>query len=103
MNAWQYASYGLEASNDTALMIDRRAQVRSAPTSDIPSVWVDGDRRVPVEILDESEGGIAVLLPDVPFEFGPYVFMDINDTRRKATIVYLSEVAEGFRVGLQWA
>lgn len=91
-----------QENEDGSLLIDRRSCARTAPVEGT-YVWVAGDVRVNVEMLDESEAGIGVLLPShTSFAFGPDVQVDYMGSRRVASVVHLTKIENGFRLGLQW-
>lgn len=84
------------------LIVERRQHDRAVPAEGT-HVWVKGDIRVCVQMLDESESGIGVLLPlDTSFAFGPEVHVYYLGAHRVATVVHLTRVATGFRLGLAW-
>ena len=102
MSVWLPELAAFESDQDL-LTIDRRQYVRSAPVMDGTQVWLDGDRRVKVELLDESDDGIGVLLPEeVSFALGPLVMVDHDGKRRSATVAHLTQTSDGMRLGLQW-
>ena len=70
----------------------------------IDFLWIDEDRRIQVEVVDESPNGIGVVIPaDVSFEFGPQVFIDYRLERRSASIAHLTRCDNGsYRLGLKW-
>ena len=91
-----------QQNEDASLLIDRRAFVRKTPVEGT-YVWVDGDVRVNVELLDESATGIGVLLPsETSFAFGPDVQVDYMGSRRTATVMHLTRIDNGYRLGLRW-
>ena len=64
------------------LLVERRRHGRAVPI-DGTHVWVTGDIRVCVDVLDESESGIGILLPpDTSFAFGPEVHVDYLGAHR---------------------
>lgn len=83
--------------------LDRRIDDRRPPDVQPTYVWVSIDQRFQAEVVDESDGGIGVILPvSDPFVIGFQVRVEFAGGRRTARIVYLEELDEGCRMGLAW-
>ena len=90
------------ADQQGALLVERRTFERNA-TPEGTYIWLDINARECVEVLDESPDGIGVRLPeDTSFVFRGEVHVDFEGTRRMATVVHLTEIEAGYRLGLQW-
>lgn len=102
MNPW---STNPEFDNgETALLNDRRRNERTAPLKEGTHLWLDGNRRMRVEVIDESDAGIGILIPDMSFAIGPRVELDFDQQRRTASVAYLNRQEDGnYRLGLEWA
>lgn len=100
-----YFDTATDFDTDNELMTcDRRRSVRTAPVIDGTGLWIEEDRRIQVEVVDESPNGIGVVIPaDVSFEFGPKIFIDYDLERRSASIAHLTQLEDGsYRLGLTW-
>ena len=96
-NDWQE-----ETEKQGTLLIERRAYERTSPPEGT-YIWLDVNAREAVEVLDQSPDGIGVRLPeDTSFAFKGDVHIDYEGTRRIATVVHLTQIEDGFRLGLQW-
>lgn len=84
--------------------VDRRRTVRSAPVVDGTALWIEEDSQIQVEVIDESPGGLGVVVPaDTSFEFKSVVYIDYQQERRSAKIAHLTRRDDGsFRLGLTW-
>ena len=83
---------------------DRRRNVRTAPVDDGTALWIEADRRVQVEVVDESAEGIGLIIPaDTSFDIGPVVHVDYRGTRRSGTVAHLTSLDDDrYRLGLNW-
>lgn len=91
-------SVGLENS----VVDDRRKDERRPPELDPTYLWISMDKRIRARLVDESEGGIGLLVP-IAFEVGFRVRVDHRLGRRMAKVAHVSEVENGcYRLGLHW-
>ena len=85
--------------------IDRRKWQRTAPSFQPAYIWVSTKKRLRAEVLDESEGGLGLLLTtDEPLEVGFQVRVETSSGRRTARIMFAERVEDSdkVRVGLAW-
>lgn len=89
--------------DDTPLSLcERRDQTRKAPTTDKTCLWVKG-HAVPAEVIDVSDAGIGMVIPDRPFAIGPRVEVDYDGQRRTGVVAYLNRRNDGeYRLGIEW-
>lgn len=86
-----------------SLIADRRIRERTPALQDGTHVWLTGSKRVAVEVVDESAGGIGIVIPDASFNLGPRVDVEYQGQRRPAIVVYLKKNEDGqYRLGLEW-
>jgi hypothetical protein len=82
---------------------DRRRRERTPPQQQGTHIWVKGNRRVCVEVVDESEDGIGLIIPDMSFNLGPHIDVEYGGRRRTAVVAYLNKQDDGrYRLGLEW-
>ena len=97
---------GLNATSwgQSSLLIDRRSSPRVQPSEEGTHLWLENDVRVAVEVVDVSEDGIGIMLPDMSFAVGPTLTVDYEGERREATVAWLQRagVGDAFRMGLEW-
>ena len=100
------ASYSSDPSleDQTSLLLeDRRRRERMPALEEGTHIWLTGSRRVPVELIDESAGGIGIVIPEASFNLGPLVDVDYQGERRTASVAYLKTNKDGgYRLGLEW-
>ena len=90
-------------NESSVLLDDRRRRERTPPLQEGTHIWVTGNRRISVEVIDQSAGGLGVIIPDVSFNLGPFVDIEYDGERRPATVAYLSKTDNGqYRLGLEW-
>jgi len=99
MNPWNFET---QQQDSSALLDDRRRSDRTI-AQEGTHIWLDDQRRICVELVDESSEGIGVLIPDMSFAFGPRIRVDYNGELRTATVAYLNRTDDGqYRLGLEW-
>lgn len=82
---------------------DRRSRERTPPLQEGTHIWLKGNSRVRVEVIDESLGGIGVIIPDMSFDLGPHIDIEYQGKRRTAIVAYLNKQEDGrYRLGLEW-
>lgn len=87
----------------SALLVERRDSERTAPCQVGTHIWLQGNRRVEAEVIDESPSGIGVVIPNMSFTFGPIIELDYDGQRRTARVAYLEKADDGkYRLGLEW-
>lgn len=90
-------------SESAALVDDRRRRERTPPLQEGTHVWLKGNQRVRVEVVDESPGGIGVIIPATSFNLGPHIDVEYAGERRTAIVAYLNKTDQGqYRLGLEW-
>ena len=100
MTPWELQEF---EEQSTALLDDRRRSERTAPMRDGTHLWLSGNRRMRVEVIDESDSGIGVIIPDMSFAIGPRIEVDYCEQRRMASVAYLNQMDDGrYRLGLEW-
>lgn len=100
MNPWNHEA---QQQDRSSLLEDRRSNERTAPVQEGTHIWLDDQRRICVELVDESCAGIGVLMPDMSFTFGPRIRVDFNGELRTATVAHLNRTDDGqYRLGLEW-
>ncbi len=87
---------------------ERRQAKRRSPEIEPTHIWISVERSIKGRVVDESEGGLGVHITDKSdaelFTVGFEVRVEFLGKRRTASIAYLdSTVADGFRLGLEWA
>lgn len=90
--------------DDLVDAVERRGSERRPPIVEPTFVWVSLDRRIQGRLVDESDGGIGVLVPEsAPFQVGFQVRVELAGEKRLAAIVYVNELEPGeCRLGLEW-
>ena len=83
--------------------VDRRNSAR-LPGADGTHLWLDNDVRIAVQVLNVSDKGLGISLPDMSFVIGPTVTVDFEGERRQATVAWLQREgdSDAFRMGLEW-
>ena len=98
--------YSLQPSfegQSSTLVDDRRHRERTPALQEGTHIWLNERQRVPVELIDESAGGIGIVIPDASFNLGPHVEVEYQGQRRSAIVVYLNKNEDGgYRLGLEW-
>lgn len=90
-------------SQTPALVDDRRRRERTPPLQEGTHIWLKGNQRVRVEVIDESARGIGVLIPATSFNLGPHIDVEYDGERRTAIVAYLNKADNGqYRLGLEW-
>jgi hypothetical protein len=86
-----------------SLIADRRLRERTPALQEGTHIWLTGTKRVAVEVVDESAGGIGIVIPDASFNLGPRVDVEYQGRRRPAIVAYLKKNDDGqYRLGLEW-
>ena len=100
MSTWTDSQFENES---TSLLDDRRRDERTPPIQEGTHIWLQGNRRVRVEVIDESSNGIGVIIPDMSFTIGPRIEVDYDGQCRTASVAYLNQKEDGrYRLGLEW-
>ena len=90
-------------SHSITQLDDRRRRDRTPPLQEGTHIWLKGNRRVRVELIDESPDGIGVVIPDMSFNLGPRIEIEYEGELRTATVAYLNKNSNGqYRLGLEW-
>ena len=85
------------------LLDDRRTRDRTPALEEGTHLWLTDSQRVAVELIDESAGGIGVVIPAASFNLGPHVDVEYQGKRRSAIVAYLKTNEDGgYRLGLEW-
>ena len=104
MNAVPTTDFEGDREEELALS-DRRQSERRPPVIEPTFVWISFDDRIQTRMLDQSEGGLSVVVSKKAcrFEEGFQVRVEIADECRMANIVYVGDFDETrVRVGLAW-
>jgi len=85
------------------LLDDRRSRERTPALKEGTHLWLTDSQRVAVELIDESAGGIGIIIPAASFNLGPQVDVEYQGERRAAIVAYLKPNEDGgYRLGLEW-
>ena len=102
MQTWTL-THQWQSTDEVVVLPERRRETRSEPFDEGTHLWLDDSRRILVRVIDESPGGIGVVVPDTSFAIGPRLCVDFEGTRRFASVAYLSRHTDGdYRLGLEW-